>query len=159
MRDRRADARQTLQQKQPSGGEALRLPVESAQDLPLSTYLIGQKPKDAERVFRIGRMEHRQPPHRRKRHKSPLERMGMDIGNRRCRRTLYQKQRSVVAVSKSRRLREQSSVNQRRGKIGDRLPLDQHLVVDQVIASYQTSHSDVELSAGMHGDEQRRSTF
>jgi hypothetical protein len=72
MRDRRADARQTLQQEQPSGGEALRLPVESAQNLLLSACLIGQKAKDAERMFRIGRMEHRQPPHRRKRHKSPF---------------------------------------------------------------------------------------
>ena len=48
VRDRRADTGQSLQQEQPPGGKALRLPVESAQDLLLPARLIGQKLQHSE---------------------------------------------------------------------------------------------------------------
>ena len=42
----------------------------------------------------------------------------------------------MMTASEPCRLREQAPVNQRHGEIGDGFPLDQHLVINQVVAGY-----------------------
>jgi hypothetical protein len=45
--------------------------------------------------------------------------------------SIDQKKRSVAAVSQSCRLRTQAPVDERGGQVGDRLPLDEHIVPNQ----------------------------
>jgi hypothetical protein len=83
----------------------------------------------------------------------------MHIRSRGGRWTLYKQKRSVTAVSQSCRLWEQASVNQGRGEIADRLPLNQHLVVDQIVSYCQTDHPNVKRAAPLQSMEQRGLSF
>jgi hypothetical protein len=56
-------------------------------------------------------------------------------------------------------LREEASVNQRSCKVGRRFALNEHLVLNQVIAGRETGHLDVEGAAKTDGLEQRRAAF
>jgi hypothetical protein len=56
-------------------------------------------------------------------------------------------------------LREQSPVNERRRKIADRLALDEHRVVDQVVPGREVSHPDVERAGSTQGIQQGRAAL
>jgi hypothetical protein len=81
-RESRAHTWQSLQQEQPSRCEALWLAVESAQKPMLrSAHLIGEETQQAHRLFGIGRMQHRNPPHGGNRDERSFDRMRMDVRN------------------------------------------------------------------------------
>jgi hypothetical protein len=81
VREGGTDSGQTLQQKEPPRCEAFGLPVESAEDLMLGpACLIGQDLQNSQGMLRVGRMEHREPPHRGQRDKRPFERVGCTAG-------------------------------------------------------------------------------
>ena len=54
---------------------------------------------------------------------------------------------------------KEAPINHGHGEIRECLPLDQHLVVNQVIASRKPDHPHVEPAASLHGIEQCRRSF
>jgi hypothetical protein len=80
----------------------------------------------------------------------------MHIGHRRGWRPFNQHQAAVVVSGETSRLQKQSTVNQRCGKVGKSLPLDQDFVVDQIIADRESCHPHVEIASLAKQLQQRR---
>ena len=72
------------------------------------------------------------------------------------RRTLDEEKRSIAAVSQPCHLGKQAPISQGSGEISDRFALDEHLVVNQVVASRETRHPYFERAALTNGIKQRR---
>ena len=62
-------------------------------------------------------------------------------------------------VSQSGRLWEESAIGKWCGKVGDRLPFDQDLIVDQIVSGLESDHLHVEGAASSYYVEQRRLMF
>jgi hypothetical protein len=109
MRERGPDSRQPLQQEEPPRRQTFRLPIESPQNSFMrATQLLREEAEHACGLFRIGRMQHRDPPNGRDRHECAFDRVIVHVRQRRRRRTFDQQQRSVGTMSESRHLRKVS---------------------------------------------------
>ena len=155
MRQDRPDAWQALQHVKPARRETLRLSIKPSKNVvPRAASLIGQILEHPEGVVRSTRMEHRKPPHRGQRNDGAFNRVRVNLRRVRACRAFDQDDPPVRAMGKPRRLREQSSVHQRGGEVRDRLPFDEHLVVNQVVAGPELDHLQVEGSALANDIEQ-----
>ena len=83
----------------------------------------------------------------------------MHIRTRHWCRAFDQEKRSIATVRESGHLGKEAAVNQRRPEITDSLALDEHLIVNQVIAGREMDHADLERAASTHGIKQFRAAL
>ena len=112
-----------------------------------SRQLSGEQSQDAERVFRIARVNHRKPPHHRQRKHRALQRMRVNVGHLRRRGAFEQNDRPVGTSRERRRLGKESSIHKRSREIRVRLPFDDDTVINVVVTDRQTFHLNVEVTA------------
>jgi hypothetical protein len=139
--------------------EAFRLPVKSPKDLlPPSMHLISHELQHANRLVCLAGIQHWKPPHDSDRYERPFDGMVMHPKIRR-RRAFDQEERSITAVSEPGHLWKEASVNQRSCKIGRRFTLNEHLVLNQVVAGREAGHLQIERTAPTERLQHRRAPF
>jgi hypothetical protein len=117
--------------------------------------LPGEQLQDAERVFRIACVNHREPPHHGQRKHRALQRVRVNGGHLRRHRSFEQNDRPMGTSCKRRRLGKEPSICKRGRKIRVRLPFDDDTVLNVVVTDSKTFHSNVEVSASPCETKQR----
>jgi hypothetical protein len=140
-------SRKTLEHVQFARREPLRLAVVPLEKTTGHIRLIREIAKDAQRIFRIARVQHWKPPPHGERDHGSFQRMWVHFRQTWGCWPFQQDDGAMRTSGEGRRLREEPSIHERRCEIGIRLSLNDHAIIDGIIADRKPRQVDVEVNA------------